>query len=892
MATNPQLTPQQLQQLVDLYKKIDGLTDSAAQNAAQFATNNGNALNELVRLEREFKLLLNDVEGTREAFARIVDDIKGFNSGINRAKTSFKGLESLASQLQSHQANISRLSTKELENIRKKSKEKLADLELSKKLTDEETRRLYRVRNRSQEDFDAYQKSLSASQEIGAQIKENNSTLQGFNEQLENQIQLSKQADKKLNITGGTLKGLTKIPILGNLINAEKGLAAAQEEAAKSTSTKFSVLKKGIGAIGPSLTSALVPLALITAAVKAIQFFIGAMFEADQQVTDIAKSFNISKEAARGVRDRTFEISDKAGVYAKTLGNQVLLQKEIVAANLKINELLGVSIDLTNDLGESGKSLVAQFAAASKFLKLGEEEQKGLLNLTSTTGEEIDDINKTVLGTTRLFKLQSGVLLDERKVLKTVLEASNAIKLSTKGGLEGLTKSAIEASKLGLSLQKVSDIANGLLDFESQIAAELEAEVITGKDLNLELAQQAALNNDLATVASEVAKNIGSAAEYSKMNRLEQEALAKAVGMSREELADVLTTQENLNKLRSTYNTFGKETLEQLAKSNKLTSNQLTALDQIKAGKGSIQDYFNSLQAAGVAQEKLIELLGEQSYASLSSQTAQEKFNDSLEKAKESFTRFVDGGSLDKLADFITKFVSSVGIKGLFSTIFSGFATDEEIAKEMAKSDRKRLEEEKAKGDKADKGLVSQLEEKAKKSDQTASREEYKAGLTMETGLFGIDQNLVEYIKEIKDVRGYEAEVAKAEKLLAEKMAEYDKNLQPGIGAGAEFANGGIVTSPISNATVGEAGPEAIIPLESSIGREILNIDRKSTSNANMTLDNSQVIAAINRLTEAMMSNSSKEITLSMDGQTVGKVLTPVMTPMTVREINNTSIAT
>jgi hypothetical protein len=698
-------------------------------------------------------------------------------------------------------------------------------------------------------------------------------------EQLKEQNSLAEEQKKKLGATGGILKGLTKIPVLGNLINAEKGLAAAQEESAKSTSTKFSVLTKGIKGIGPSLSSALGPLALITAAVKAIQFFIEAMFEADQQVTDIAKSFNISKEAARGVRDRTFEISDKASVYAKTLDNQVLLQKEIVAANLKINELLGVSIDLTNDLGESGKSLVAQFAAASKFLKLGEEEQKGLLNLTLNTGKEVDDINKTVLGTTRLFKLQSGVLLDERKVLKTVLEASNAIKLSTKGGLEGLTKSAIEATKLGLSLQKVSDIAGGLLDFESQITAELEAELITGKELNLDLAQQAALQGDLATVASEILKNVGTAADYTKRNRLEQEALAKAVGMTREELADVLTTQENLNKLRSTYNTFGKETLEQLAKSNKLTANQLTALDQIKSGKGSIQDYFNSLQAAGIAQEKLIELLGEQSYASLSAQTAQEKFNDSLEKAKESFTRFVDGGSLDKLADFITKFVSSVGIKGLFSTIFGGLATDEEIAKEIAESDRKKLEEEKAKGDKADKGLVSQLEEKAKESGQTASREKYKAGLTIETGLFGIDQNLEEYIKDMKGVRGYEAEVAKAEKLLAEKMAEYDKS--------TKFANGGIVTSPITNATVGEAGPEAIIPLRSPMGKKILNVDQNNTSQ-----DNSQVIAAINKLTEAIISNSSKEVTLAMNGQTVGKVLTPMMTPGLVREINNTSVAT
>jgi arginine utilization protein RocB len=34
-------------------------------------------------------------------------------------------------------------------------------------------------------------------------------------------------------------------------------------------------------------------------------------------------------------------------------------------------------------------------------------------------------------------------------------------------------------------------------------------------------------------------------------------------------------------------------------------------------------------------QEDLIKLMGEQSYASLASQTAQEKFNESLEKAKE-----------------------------------------------------------------------------------------------------------------------------------------------------------------------------------------------------------------------------------------------------------------
>ena len=54
--------------------------------------------------------------------------------------------------------------------------------------------------------------------------------------------------------------------------------------------------------------------------------------------------------------------------------------------------------------------------------------------------------------------------------------------------------------------------------------------------------------------------------------------------------------------------------------------------------------------------------------------------------------------------------------------------------------------------------------------------------------------------------------------------------------------------------------------------------------------DNSAVIAAINKLTEAIVSNSSKEIKLEMNGQTVGKVLTPIMANPMVRQMNIDSV--
>jgi hypothetical protein len=57
------------------------------------------------------------------------------------------------------------------------------------------------------------------------------------------------------------------------------------------------------------------------------------------------------------------------------------------------------------------------------------------------------------------------------------------------------------------------------------------------------------------------------------------------------------------------------------------------------------------------------------------------------------------------------------------------------------------------------------------------------------------------------------------------------------------------------------------------------------------TPDNSPVIAAINKLTDAIISNSNKEITLQINGQTIGKVLTPIMANPMVRQINNTSVS-
>jgi hypothetical protein len=49
-----------------------------------------------------------------------------------------------------------------------------------------------------------------------------------------------------------------------------------------------------------------------------------------------------------------------------------------------------------------------------------------------------------------------------------------------------------------------------------------------------------ALNNDIEGMSKEILKNVGSSAEFGKMNRIQQDALAKYVGMTVEELTKSL----------------------------------------------------------------------------------------------------------------------------------------------------------------------------------------------------------------------------------------------------------------------------------------------------------------------------------------------------------------
>jgi hypothetical protein len=102
-----------------------------------------------------------------------------------------------------------------------------------------------------------------------------------------------------------------------------------------------------------------------------------------------------------------------------------------------------------------------------------------------------------------------------------------------------IAKAASQARRLGMDLNQVDKIAQSLLNFESSIEDELEAQLLTGNQINLSKAREMALTGDTIGLQDEIFKNTVDIEKFGKMGRLGQEAQAKALGMTRDELARV-----------------------------------------------------------------------------------------------------------------------------------------------------------------------------------------------------------------------------------------------------------------------------------------------------------------------------------------------------------------
>jgi hypothetical protein len=252
------------------------------------------------------------------------------------------------------------------------------------------------------------------------------------------------------------------------------------------------------------------------------------------------------------------------------------------------------------------------------------------------------DVTNSIIKQTSALARQTGVQLDNKKVIGEVAKVSGQLRLQYQNNPALIAQAVVQTQKLGISLDQAKKMAEGLLDFESSISNELEAELLTGKDLNLEQARLLALNGDSAGATAEMLKNIKGSAEFIGMNVIQQQSLAKALNMSTDELANSLIQQENLNKLGS-------------------------------ESKKQIQEKADALRKNGQIDEpnKLMNSIGneEEAQAALERQSAQDRFTAAVERIKALIGDIV-AGPMGAFLEKISKLLTSAGaLKGILNTV-------------------------------------------------------------------------------------------------------------------------------------------------------------------------------------------------------------------------------
>jgi hypothetical protein len=320
--------------------------------------------------------------------------------------------------------------------------------------------------------------------------------------------------EKRLGLTGKLVQSLGKIPGIGQFIKADE-IDQEMRKAAAQGAGRFQTMGIAAKMVGKQLLDGLLdPLTLIT-----------AIWNGFMKVDEAATEFT------RITGQSTSAISSMNSELASTV------------------DILEVASDLSKEIGIAGNNFISpkQLAAVAEtknLLGLSAEQATQLAIQTKLSGQNVDTFKKNVMAGVKQSNLQNRTGVEYGVIIKDILNTSEDITMSLGNNPEKLAKAATAARAFGLTLEDVDKIAESMLNFEDSISNELEAQLLTGKQMNLAKAREYALTNDLEGLSNELAKNGLDAAEYSNMNRLGQEKYAAALGLSREQLAKSVLAQK------------------------------------------------------------------------------------------------------------------------------------------------------------------------------------------------------------------------------------------------------------------------------------------------------------------------------------------------------------
>jgi hypothetical protein len=532
------------------------------------------AYNALKREEARLEQEILDVAELRGAIQANIAEAGGqVNKVRNDALKSSRQLQSISEKLLADAREEDVLGEKELNNLIKK-----ADFARQNIAEDIKSGAIQEDNLKNFEQILEFSKELLENAEKRRDLEKGITEAQGLSGGIAEGLQgiLDKQGAGKLSKSLGIDDAVAKSK------EYTKNLLKGSDNPAKMAGqlgTKFKSVINLVKNLGKNLMKSLGPVFLISELINGI-------IRADEETTKLGKSMSMTKSESADFRSNL-------EAAANDSGNMAVTGTKLVENFTALNQQLGFINNFTTDNLVTMTKLTEQ-------VKLSKEAAGGLVTLSEARGTNAERDYKATLGASYELQRQSGIQQDLKTILEGVAKTTGQLRANLGANTVEIAKAVTLAGELGGELSDVQTVSKSILNFESSIAAELEAELLTGKELNLEKARQAALTGDIVGLERELADQLGTFTEFSKMNVIQQEATAAAFGLSSDKLSDMLFKQQVMGRSAKELRAAGEDDLARMLE-------QQSASDKMAQTVEKLQAVMTNL---GTAFMPVIEVLG------------------------------------------------------------------------------------------------------------------------------------------------------------------------------------------------------------------------------------------------------------------------------------------
>jgi hypothetical protein len=259
------------------------------------------------------------------------------------------------------------------------------------------------------------------------------------------------------------------------------------------------------------------------------------------------KSFSDLDEAAEDFRKET-------GITNSQMGEMKSQANDIVGTYGKFGvEAKNVFDTLSALKAEMGDVATYSEAAVGAITVLGTNYGISADNAAKVQGvmENVGGLSQDTAASVQLQVANMAKLagVAPAKVFADIAENAEVASTFFKGDINALAKAAVNARRLGTSIKEAAEVSEKLLDFEAGIEDELVAATFVGGQFNLSRARALAMEGKLVEAQSETLSQIQRSGDFRKKDYFTQKQLAKAAGMTVEQINKQLNTQDKLSKL-------------------------------------------------------------------------------------------------------------------------------------------------------------------------------------------------------------------------------------------------------------------------------------------------------------------------------------------------------